>query len=513
MTDRIDSVTIVGGGDAGLLAGLALRQLNRDLDVAIVDDFSQPNPQVGKASFLEIRSLLHGQLEIDERRFIQEVKPVWKLSAWFRDWCDYPEFQYPFDPGTKFPGENTPNAVERYYAWYDQLYRDPDHRTIAEEIVAQGKSPWHFDTQTGEYDRYDSSAYHLDTDRFNSFLQTLCRERDVSLVDDEIVEVESDGQRIQRLRSKRQTYESDLYVDATGFSRALRSELPGEFEDFPIPLDKACTVNVERPLSDVVPATIVDSGEYGWYWGIDTYDHRDLGYVFASDYVSDEDAKAEFVEHWEDDLAQWDATIDPDDVLIYEFDSGYYKPSWQGNCVPIGNSAGFMEPLQAPALTTNAKAAVKLSTLLSAHGRYESEQIKDSFNAWVSDAWESIYDFITIHYRYSSGDNEFWQAMQDIPISRRIELLIEEFDAVGLNRALDPTKTHPDVPSFELFQPMSFYVIMRNMGATSEFYETNRFDVSEEFLAEQREIDGATTDHVDSFLTHEEIYKTVIEAE
>lgn len=504
MSGTVDDVLVVGGGDAGLLAALALRKLNPAIDVSVVDDFDAPNPQVGKASFLEIRSILHGTLGIDERRFIEEVKPVWKLTVYFRDWCDRPEFHYPFDPGRKFPSPNVPNSVERYYHWYEEGCRDPDHRTIGEEIAAQGKSPWHFDASTGEYDIYENVAYHLDTERFNGFLRDLCRERGVSLLNDRITSVETASGKIGRVRSQSQIYDADLYVDATGFTRLLKSELDGELESFDIPLDSAFTTQVERPLSEVIPASVVDTGSNGWFWRIDTYDHSDLGYVFASEYVDDEAARAEFVEHFD-----WE--VDPADVTKYEFDSGYYEPSWETNCVAIGNAAGFMEPLEAPALTTHARSAITLSQQLSAHGRIADDALRESFNAWVRQAWEAIYDFICVHYKFSSGDTEFWEAMGDLPVSDRLETLIDAFDSIGFDRSVDLRTQYPELGTFDVFEPESYLVIMRNMGATSSFYEDNDFEIGDSFRDQVQKIDESTTDHVDQYLTTEEAYKTIFE--
>ena len=168
MDERVDQVTIVGGGDSGLLTGLALRQMNPGLEVSVVDDFDRDIPQVGKSTFREIQQILHGSLEIDEQRFVSEVKPVWKATVHFRDWCGYDAFHYPFDPATKFPGPHESDTYEQYYHWYDELYADPGHRSIGEEIAAQGKSPWHYAPQQNGYEKYEATAYHLATDRFNS---------------------------------------------------------------------------------------------------------------------------------------------------------------------------------------------------------------------------------------------------------------------------------------------------------------------------------------------------------
>jgi len=503
MSDVIDGVTIVGGGDAGLLTALALDRLNPDLAVEVVDDFDQDIPRVGKSTYVAVHQLLHDSLAIDEQRFVNEVKPVWKATVYFRDWCGYPEFHYPFDVADKFPAPDTPSAVENHQLFYEELYDSPDHRTKCEEIVEQGKSPWFFDARIGETRKYNTVAYHLNTRRFNEFLRDICRERGVSLVNDEVVAVDTDGDRIERVRSKRQSYEADLFVDASGFTRALKGELDDEFVDFDLPLDTAFNVRHDRDLTDVIPATVVETGDHGWLWTIDTYDDRDRGYVFASEYVDDDDALAEFL-----DAVEGDVTAE--DVARYEFTSGYYEHPWQGNLVTIGNAVGFVEPLQSTGLTANLQAAVNLSNLLSARGRVASDATRDTYNSWVRREWNSIYDFVAVHYKFSDGETEFWQDMADLDVSERLEYLIEEFDKAGFDTNLDPTRNRTEMEDLLVFRPRNFFQIMRNMGAESEFYEEHDFGVSEEVRQDEDEYYAGVTDEVEEFYTTRELYKGVL---
>ncbi|MEF8852333.1 MAG: FAD-dependent oxidoreductase [Haloarculaceae archaeon] len=503
MSDVIDDVTIVGGGDAGLLTALALDRLNPQLDVSVVDDFEQAVPRVGKSTYVAVFQLLHESLGIDEQRFVQEVKPVWKATVYFRDWCGYEPFHYPFDVADKFPAPDTPGAVENHALLYEELYDSPDHRTKCEEVVEQGKSPWYFDARAGETRKYNTVAYHLNTRRFNAFLREVCRERGISLVDDEVTAVDVDGDRVQRVRSKRQSYEADLFVDASGFTRALKGELDDEFNDFNLPLDTAFNVRHDRDLADVIPATVVETGDHGWLWTIDTYDDRDRGYVFASDYVDEDDALAEFLDDVEGD-------VDAGDVAKYEFTSGYYEHPWQGNLVTIGNAVGFVEPLQSTGLTANLQAAVNLSNLLSARGRVASEATRDTYNRWVRREWNSIYDFIAVHYKFSSGETAFWQDMADLDVSPRLEHLIEEFDRAGFDTNLDPTRNRAGMEDLLVFRPRNFFQIMRNMGAESEFYEEHDFAVSDEVREEEDEYYAGVTADVEEFYTTRELYKGVL---
>lgn len=510
MNRKIDDVLVVGGGDIGLLTALSVQKMNPGMQVSVVDDFQRDIPQVGKSTYRDIQNILHGSLEIDETRFISEVKPVWKASVYFRDWCERPPFHYPFDPPDKYPSADTPEAIEHYYHLYQESHASPDHLTKCEAIVDQGKSPWYYQAN-GDLDRYEKVAYHLDTNRFNTFLRDCCRDRGISLVDDEISSVDATESRIDGVRSKSQRYEADLYVDATGFNRVLRREQAVEFENFEFPLDSAFNVRVDRSLSDIVPATVVESGDYGWFWQIDTYDNRDLGYVFASEYVDEDSALDEFLEYVE--AASPDSAspaVSETEVDTYEFTSGYYDRAWVENCLAIGNANGFVEPLQSTALTANASLAVRFANLLSSRGGIVDDAIRESYNTSVRRTWESIHDFIGVHYRYAAGDTAFWQAVESMEVSSRVEQIETAFDRYGYDWTA-AMESDRGFGTLKVFTLPDFYTIMRSLGAKSAFYESNDFDVSDDVRREESQFYQSVRDDVaDNHLTTQEVYQGIL---
>jgi tryptophan halogenase len=507
----IEEVLVVGGGDIGLLTALSVRKLTPDLSVTVVDDFDADPPEVGKSTFREIVDVLHGLLDIPLDRFLREAKPLWKGSVYFRDWCGREPFHYPFDDAAKFPGHDTPNAVEQYALHYHELADDADYLTADEAMVEGGKAPIYYDPGQGGYttlgESGDQWAYHLDLRRFNAFLHTLCEERGVSLVDDEVTGVDTDGTRIERVRGGSEEYEADLYVDASGFNRVLKDRLDDEFQDFALPLDAALNAKVERPLSEAVCATVIESGEHGWFWQIDTYEFRDMGYVYASEFVEEADAAAEFVAHCDDDVAA-------DELTAYEFESGYYATPWQGNCVTIGNAVGFVEPLQSTGLTANAMAARELANLLASFGTVAPEGARDLYNGWVERLWESIYDFVSVHYRHAPGDTAFWEAAREIPATDRVECIEAHFDRNGYDIKTNPLSNRggASTPDTLIFPILGFYTIMRNMGTESAFYEDNDIPVSEATRAELDRFYDAQAETVEKLLTPEEVYAGLLDS-
>jgi len=497
----IEDVTVVGGGDAGLLAALALKKVNPGVRVAVVDDFEDDLPRVGKSTYSVMLEVLHNTLEIPRERFLEEVRPVFKGAVHFRDWGDAPEFFFPFDLQVKFPAVDDPDAADTYARLYEAVVDGEQFRTVGQELAARDRTAYRYDPRQ---DGYDDVAYHLNTDRYNAFLRTLCRERGIALVDDRIVEVETEGARIETVRGREQAYDADLYVDATGFARVLKGEQESDFLEFDLPVNAAFHAQVERDLDDVHSATVVKGGDYGWFWQIDTYDCRDRGYVFGADYVDYDDALDEFL----DEVA---GDVDRAAVDTYRWNPGYHEEAWEANCVAIGNAQGFGEPLQSTGLTANAQCAVNLANLLAAHAQVNDAPLREAYNAWVANAWESIADFVTVHYLYAGGDTEFWRDAQRLERSARVERIVEQFDETGFDTRVEPSSTAEGVERPVIFRPFNFYYVMRTLGETSEFYESHDVDPSDD-VVESLEREFATVeDRVDGFVDHAELYRGVLE--
>jgi tryptophan halogenase len=494
MSDRrIETVTVVGGGDAGLIAALTLDARNTDLEVAVVDDFDEGIPEVGKSTISYIQHTLHDVLDIDKARFISAVKPVWKASVFFTDWCGRGPFHVPFDDLTLPPAEPGPRRFEELY----HRYREGNYRTLGVEIAERGVSPFVEVRENGFFRSYDHVAYQFSTSRLNEFLREICRERGIDLLDDEVREVRTGDGRITRLVGADRSYEADLYLDATGFERLLMGRLDNEFDSFDFPLDSALVAKADLPLSEVVPATVVHSGEYGWFWQIDTWDWRDLGYVYSSEHVSTEAAMAEFV-------ADHDGAFTESDVVQYRFDSGHYRDAWRGNCVAVGNALGFVEPLQSTALTLNAILTEKLSELVADHHGLNHPGVREIYNEYARSKWENVYDFISVHYRFASGDGAFWDDMRTVNDASRLEKYVGAYQENGFNSHNELDERYGSNP--KVFNQYIFYRLLRSLGVESAFYEDLDIEVSPEVKAEVEQQEERILADADRHLSYEEVY-------
>lgn len=470
-TERISDITVVGGGDAGLITALTLKQVNPGLGIRVIDDFKQEVPAVGKSTISYILNTFHSVLDIDPARFIAEVRPVWKTSIYFEDWCGAGPFHEPFDDVKLVPPESSP---QRFLEFYHRYQTDNFH-TLGEELADQQLTPF-IETPDGSLSRYDHIAYHLSTGRLNRMLRQLCEERDIALINDRIQSVDVGEKQITRIEGNAGSYDADLYIDATGFNRTLRDKLDADYHSFDFHLDSAVVGRADISISEIEPCTVVNSMDNGWTWQIDTYDGRDLGYVYSSKHVSDDMAAQEFLSHRDESLSR-------SEIDVYEFDSGYYECAWEGNCVAVGNALGFVEPLQSTALTLNAILTERLACLLADHNHLNHQGIRSMYNSYARSQWRNIHSFINLHYQYSSGDTEFWEDMRSLPETEELTRHVESYRRngfVAVTEAPHGVSRGKDDQTSQFFGRFIYSRLLKNLNVSSDLYDTVDIDVDAE---------------------------------
>ena len=203
--------------------------------------------------------------------------------------------------------------------------------------------------------------------------------------------------------------QADLFVDASGF----RSELLGQALATPLVgfesalfCDRAVIGGWQRGHEPIKPYTTTETMDAGWCWQIEHEHFINRGYVFSSPFISDDDARAE--------LLRKNPAIPPETTRVVKFRSGRRQELWRGNVVAIGNAGGFVEPLEATALTV---AAMQLKLLVQTiwHGQFEvTLTLRGAFNRVAANHWDDTRDFLALHYRYNSArDTPFWRTCRE----------------------------------------------------------------------------------------------------
>lgn len=403
--DSIESITIVGCGEIGLLAGLYFRREFSDASIEIIGDFTSGSNQLGKSTNHAVFRLLHDSLGFGKREFLEETGSVYKLGAQFYDWFEEDLFM-PFGSQSPEPG------TEAQYMYENGLLP-----TVNEVCLADGFAPVSDTTprSDGPIHCLNHLAYHFDSARLNTFLQDKCRERGVELYDDYVNEVDISDGKIVEIRGSQGTHSADLYVDASGFSRAIIGEFNVSTVELPLLVDKALVGTRDLPVEEIYPATVHRGLDAGWMWQIDTIGERDVGYVFSSDHINVSTAL--------DEIVCETTGFSTDDFREYSFTGEYLTSPWVGNCVAFGNSAGFAEPLQAYATVIH---MLEIEVFLSMLRRITGEAKpghRNDFNQHYSEFWTSVTDFILLHYKQAAQNSRFWKDQAAQSFSNDYKLL------------------------------------------------------------------------------------------
>ncbi len=429
--NRITGVTIVGGGTAGWVTAMILNSsLNGRSDgprvcITLVDSPNVPTVGVGESTVPGMPRLLQ-QLGIDEKQFMRQCNASFKLGVRFVHWHE-DDAGRPLEYFNLF---NSPAAIhglspayhfhrfagpERYDEFADALVPTSD-------LIRARRGPRGL--EQGDYESQVGYAYHVDAALFALFLRDICVARGVEHVLDDVVEVQQgENGFITALKLKeRGLVPVQLVVDCTGFrSRIIGQVLEEPFESYSDLLlcDRALAQQIPHPApGEIEPCTRSTALGAGWSWRVPLHSRVGTGYVFSSRFRSDQEAIEEFL----DFLGPQAKDAEPQ---VIRMRIGRMRRHWVKNCVAIGLSSGFIEPLEATAIYMIETAARWLVRHFP--DRAMSPVLAESYNDLTNTLYEEIRDFIVLHYFSTNRKEPFWLAARqeiELPASlaERLEL-------------------------------------------------------------------------------------------
>lgn len=432
--DLIKHVLVVGGGTAGWLAACHLAKSLRAADadgvrVTLVESADIPTIGVGEGTVPAIRQSLH-HLGIDEGAFVRECDVTFKQSIKFVDWLTAPDgdrrhaYHHIFDYPANGYMDLTPYWLMGQTG--DASYVD----TVAAQglVCDRGLGPKLMTHRA--YEGATNYAYHLDAAKFAAFLTKHATEvlgvrhlfanvTDVRLAEDgDIAAIHTDAHG---------DLTADLYVDCTGF----RSLILGQTMEVPF-INKGDVLFVDHALAAQVPYnqpddpiasyTVATAKEAGWIWDIGLTARRGTGYVYSERYTDHDQAEQVLRSYLSETIGEKARDVP---VRRIPMRVGYREKFWNRNCVAIGMSQGFVEPLEATGLLVFDTTARMLADQFPAD-RAAMDGLARRFNDRVRNAWDKVIDFIKLHYCLSRRDDTaFWRDNRDpstIPDSLRDNL-------------------------------------------------------------------------------------------
>lgn len=423
-------IVIVGGGTAGwLTAGFLFQQLpntaNRPVRVTLVEASDIPSVGVGEATIPSLRQTLHA-CGAAEGEFLKACDATFKHGIEFVQWrkppADAPNERYFHPFGDPIPVETLNPARQWAQLPVNKRGLFEDLFSIQPEIARSGRAPKHLKDRP--YDGALAYAYHLDAGKLAEFLKRRFRSKGVKHVIDTVEQValNPDTGEIDHLElAGGARLVADLYIDCTGFAaRLINSDNTNAFVDKSpfLFVDKAVTARIQHAgVQSINGYTRCTAQTSGWIWDISLRDRRGIGHVYSSKYAEQESAAAElatYIGRPEEDL----------ELRHLSMRIGYHRKQWRGNCVAIGLSSGFLEPLESTGIYLIEMANWALADLIP---RYLSGAMPQAhYDQIMSNHYENITDFLKLHYCLSERrDTPFWAdncEPETIPHSLRANL-------------------------------------------------------------------------------------------
>lgn len=492
MTDNkpIRKVVIVGGGTAGWMTAAALTRFFEGLiEIELVESDDIGTVGVGEATIPQIR-LYTGLLGIDENEMLRRTQGTMKLGIQFRDWHR--------------PGEVYMHAFGDIGGKLGML--DFHHYWLKARQEGRNDSLWDYSLNetaalAGRFDRLERLgdtpmaglvyAYHFDASMFSRFLREFSEKSGVKRTEGRVVDVNLNGESgfIESVSlASGQQVEGDLFIDCSGFRGLLIEEaLETGYEDWSLwlPCDRAVSVPC-APVGTPIPYTQATARSAGWQWRIPLQQRTGNGHVYASHYMSDDEATSILMNNLDGE-----ALADP---RLLKFTTGRRKQFWNRNCVALGLASGFMEPLESTSIHL---IQTGISRLLEYFPRNGFEQVEiDEYNRRCIYEFERIRDFLILHYHVNERtDSDFWIDRRTLPIPAELHRRMDLFKANGrIHRELD-----------ELFTEVAWLQVMLGQGIEPQGHHPLADRVTPEqlqgFLGNIKRIIGTA---VDKLPMHEE---------
>jgi tryptophan halogenase len=421
----VRKIVIVGGGSAGWMAAAALAAVvrRRVEEIVLVESAQIGTIGVGEATLPTLRAF-NATLGVDEIEFIRNTQATFKLGIEFVGWNPQRTFFHGFsDFGPPMRGVSPHQAWLRMRAGGDERsYSDYSISTVAAGLGRFAPPIPNRESVLGSY----SYAFQFDAACYAAYLRGFAEQRGVKRVEGRIVDVRlraADGFIESVVLEGGRAVSGDLFIDCSGFVGLLiERALQAGFEDWSqwLPCDRALAVPCAR-AGEPTAFTRSTAHEAGWQWRIPLQHRTGNGYVFCSDYISEDEAAGTL-------LANLDGEALGAPKLL-KFTAGRRRECWKRNCVALGLASGFLEPLESTSIHLVESGIGRLVELFPDQG-FEPK-LAEEYNRLMARSYESIRDFIILHYHATRRDGELWRYCQNMAIPEGLRHQIELFKASG----------------------------------------------------------------------------------
>lgn len=453
----IRNIVIVGGGTAGWMSAAAYSKLlGSHYNIRLIESDEIATIGVGEATIPTIK-VFNAALEIDENEFLRKTQGTFKLGIEFVNWGKIGDT---YIHGFGEIGRDLGNVSCHQYwlklrqagevpdlAYYSINSMAPKHAKFVRSIADMPESP------LGQI----NSAFHFDAGLYAQYLRTFAEARGVRRTEGKIVDTqlrESDGFIETLVLESGERVAGDFFVDCSGTRALLIGQaLKVPFEDWShwLPCDRAIAVPCES-VAPLLPLTRSSAHSAGWQWRIPLQHRIGNGHVYSSRFMSQDEATSILMNNLDGK-----ALAEP---RYIPFTPGRRKETWRKNCVAVGLSSGFFEPIE----STNIhliQTAIARSIKLFPNSGFNPADIAE-YNRQTQFEYERIRDFVILHYKATQRDDSpFWNHCRSMEIP---DTLQHKIDLYGSNGRVYREGA-------ELFAETSWVQVMHGQGIRPRGYD------------------------------------------
>ena len=450
-------IVVVGGGTAGWVSAACLGYSLQytDCEVVLIESPDIPTIGVGEATIPSFVDFIQF-LGISKTDFVKRTQSTFKLAIRFYDWLEKGhDYWHQFgNVGRRI------DAKPFYQHWLkSKLNGSSDNFTDYSPSIAMAKQDRFFIPPKNQPSVLSDSTYawHFDAGLVAEYLSEYSKNIGVKHIAGSVTDVQKDDNgfiKAVAIKESGTLVEADFFIDCSG-QRALllNGALGVPYEDWQkyLPVDRAYAVQTENsgPLK---PYTEAFAGDHGWRWRIPLQRRTGNGYIFCSDFCDEETALRVLL-----DGIEGKSLTEP---RLLRFKTGKRKQIWCKNCLAIGLSAGFLEPLESTSIYLAMRGILNFVQALP-NGKREPETAAE-YNRLMDTEFQCIRDFIVLHYCASRReDTEFWRMWRNMDLPDSLKTKLSLFREQGRLMRND----------LDLFSADSWYAVLEGMGVRPETYD------------------------------------------
>lgn len=484
------NIVVAGGGTAGWLTALYVKHICPNDDITLIESEDIGILGAGEGATIVFLWLLN-TIGITENDLINEANATFKTGISFENWRgdgnkyfhSFGLFDSNLNPQNFAPKKNPLQSGlsgnGEMYPFINTIANGDniDDMHIAHRLAYLNKSPFVY--ENGETKLVSNYSLHFDASLLAKFLRKVGEGRGIKRVEGVITGIKNniDGC-IKSIKLESDiVLNTDFVFDCTGFARLIIGKHYGaKWKSYQDKLKVNTAIPFFLPIDDEIPPyTGAIAMKYGWMWKIPLQNRYGCGYVFDNHYINVEQAKAEVEE-----MVGQEIKINK----IIPFDAGRYETPWIKNCISVGLSSMFTEPIEATSLWLAANQLVMIS---SAKLKNQNQNEIDDYNDMFVKTADTTTDFLQFHYNTDRNDTDFWR---DYKSTTTLTPTMEK----RLKRWEYRTPNKNDIDKLETqFEETSWFIVANGNGVIPKFVidsENNENDLDNKLANWSMEYDA-----------------------